>query len=511
MFGIDNNTVLLLHAEDFNDSSNNNIKVTNNGVTIDGNGKFGKCFNINNTQIDFPSLSALKNFHLGNYTIDFWINQTGYNGNYPTIFYLGSGAVVNRTFMLYSSSTKVRIEVGNGQNPIDFLEIPPIPLNEWVHLAIVRSENTLIAFKNGVEQGRKELTGTPYTTSNPCFLGNSDGSFIGKIDEFRISNIARWTESFKVSKKEYFNDAPSNTSLVESVEMTNMCYENLVNLKNNLKNKLKQYDVEIKPTDNMSSMIDKISNIKTVTEVDSSYFFVKESSSTGSLHLVDPSSFAIISVFASQESYSGLVKRITAYGYEMLGIGNSAIYKIDMSTGTNTKISKINMLGSDYSDNGDSDNGTRSRLYKFGSYAGSAVTSYDAESFATISTGTPSLSGAYGSGICGGFDGNKERLFVSSSRNEIRLDEIDVDTFAVINSNKSATVDGSCTCVYENGKLIIYILSQSSSIYTMTKFDPDTLLPIESSSCSCYGSICGLTRKSLQFEVDGQTYNVLKK
>lgn len=261
MFGIDNNTVLLLHAEDFNDSSNNNIKVTNNGVTIDGNGKFGKCFNINNTQIDFPPLSALKNFHLGNYTIDFWINQTGYNGNYPTVFYLGSGAVVNRTFMLYSSSTKVRIEVGNGQNPIDFLEMPPIPLNEWIHLAIVRVKNTLIVFKNGIEQGRKELTGIPYTTSNPCFLGNYDGSFVGKIDEFRISNIARWTENFKVKEKEYFNDASSNTSLVESVEITNMCYENLVNLKNNLKNALKYCDIETQTTENFESMINKMYDI----------------------------------------------------------------------------------------------------------------------------------------------------------------------------------------------------------------------------------------------------------
>ena len=79
MLGIDNNTVLMLHAEDFKDSSYSPKTVTNNGVTI-SSGKFDNAFVFNGTSsyleinnIDLQSLLS------NNFTIEFFVNMTSRN------------------------------------------------------------------------------------------------------------------------------------------------------------------------------------------------------------------------------------------------------------------------------------------------------------------------------------------------------------------------------------------------------------------------------------------------
>lgn len=76
-----------------------------------------------------------------------------------------------------------------------------IPLNNWVHFALsVTSSNSASIFYNGVKVGEKHLT-APLCISSHLTLGASEDNdsqtfFKGDMDEIRISNIARYADSF---------------------------------------------------------------------------------------------------------------------------------------------------------------------------------------------------------------------------------------------------------------------------------------------------------------------------
>ncbi|MDF2566479.1 MAG: hypothetical protein K0Q53_2883 [Massilibacillus sp.] len=70
-------------------------------------------------------------------------------------------------------------------------------LNQWAHYAVVRSGNTFFTFQNGVliSTWTSSLSIAVLDTA-PSIGGNGQYYFGGYIDEFRISNIARWTSDF---------------------------------------------------------------------------------------------------------------------------------------------------------------------------------------------------------------------------------------------------------------------------------------------------------------------------
>ena len=70
------NTVLLLHAEDYTDSSQSNHTVTNTGTTI-GAGQFTDAFQFNSN--DQVAVDPSEDFNLGtgDFTIDMWLRPTG--------------------------------------------------------------------------------------------------------------------------------------------------------------------------------------------------------------------------------------------------------------------------------------------------------------------------------------------------------------------------------------------------------------------------------------------------
>ena len=76
-----------------------------------------------------------------------------------------------------------------------------IPLNNWVHFALsVTSSNSASIFYNGVKVGEEQLA-APLCISSNMTLGagpdmNPQNFFKGDMDEVRISNIARYSDSF---------------------------------------------------------------------------------------------------------------------------------------------------------------------------------------------------------------------------------------------------------------------------------------------------------------------------
>jgi hypothetical protein len=80
-------------------------------------------------------------------------------------------------------------------------------VGSWIHVAVVRFGNTITGYKNGVATGTQTLSGSIWpSTGYPAAVGSgldTSQDFNGYIDDFRISQFARYLSNF----------TPPNTSL----------------------------------------------------------------------------------------------------------------------------------------------------------------------------------------------------------------------------------------------------------------------------------------------------------
>jgi len=144
-------------------------------------------------------------FGTSNFTIDFWFRLAstsgvkilydqrpgGSQGPYPTIYENGG-------VLIYYFNTTNQI-IGTTQ----------IQTDTWYHLALERSGTTTILYLNGSLEGNILFNdGTNYLvgTERPTvFYDSFAGGYnsTGWLDEFRVSNIARWSQSFTPPTEEY--------------------------------------------------------------------------------------------------------------------------------------------------------------------------------------------------------------------------------------------------------------------------------------------------------------------
>lgn len=191
-------TKLLLHGEELIDNSNYSIPLTNSGVVIsETQSKFG------GKSMYFNGQAYLKTSEIipvnGDFTVDWWEYCTGnsatrfaqsVNGGCGGIC-AGGSANINS---LYISSTGSSWNISSGSVMFN------TALNTWVHWALVRNGNTWTTYRNGIKFAQITGVGTIFTNSSGLVIGSflydANHYFVGYIDEFRISNIARWTEDF---------------------------------------------------------------------------------------------------------------------------------------------------------------------------------------------------------------------------------------------------------------------------------------------------------------------------
>lgn len=191
-------TKLLLHGEELIDNSNYSIPLTNSGVVIsETQSKFG------GKSMYFNGQAYLKTSEIipvnGDFTVDWWEYCTGnsatrfaqsVNGGCGGIC-AGGSANINS---LYISSTGSSWNLSSGSVMFN------TALNTWVHWALVRNGNTWTTYRNGIKFAQITGVGTIFTNSSGLVIGSflydANHYFVGYIDEFRISNIARWTQDF---------------------------------------------------------------------------------------------------------------------------------------------------------------------------------------------------------------------------------------------------------------------------------------------------------------------------
>jgi hypothetical protein len=187
----DENTILLLHGEELIDSSMYGREITDNGVTVsEEQSKFGGKSLFFDSGVTLTVDVPVE----GDMTVDFWMYQTNRNHEWNTPFnWMDNGA---RGVYVHPHYANFYFISNYGYNE-GILTLPPINLNEWAHIALVRQGTTGYGFINGVLQGTM-----PVRTANDMFVlgrlwteyGYTD--YNGFIDEVRVSDVARWIGDF---------------------------------------------------------------------------------------------------------------------------------------------------------------------------------------------------------------------------------------------------------------------------------------------------------------------------
>jgi hypothetical protein len=214
----DSNTKVLLHGEgsngsttitdsaaggSFSWSASGNAQVSTGrdkfgdaSLLFDGNGDW-----VQSTGFNMSSIAG------GDWTIDCWLYPTSYdNGTTPrrggiiggttgsaVTWYVNLNASGNIGFQGIESGTFWGVGSSSGS----------IPLNAWTHYALVREGTAYTHYANGTSIGTA-TSSVNITTSSTTTIGLSKNNsapqaimyFPGSIDEFRISNVARWSENF---------------------------------------------------------------------------------------------------------------------------------------------------------------------------------------------------------------------------------------------------------------------------------------------------------------------------
>jgi hypothetical protein len=209
----DPNTLFLLHGDGsdagttFTDSSSNNLSPSStigSVTTQTADKKFGTA------SIDFPSGNAGLVYASNNafdvntstdFTIDWWQKPDAITGLNQIIFHrdINASGDANAGEMYVLSGTDGKLWIGFVNSDYDTGVV--CTAGAWMHIALVydQSASKFYAFQNGVNV--KDLS-SPTVTTNATgvfSIGSSNGGalypYAGKIEEFRVSNIARWTST----------------------------------------------------------------------------------------------------------------------------------------------------------------------------------------------------------------------------------------------------------------------------------------------------------------------------
>ena len=163
------------------------------------------------------------NFSTGNFTIEGWFKCDGWSTD-DVILYDQYVDTNNRIQLIAanagSGNTNLMMRITDGgANTNEYSGNIARVDNVWVHLAVVRDGNTMRFWGDGVDIGTSDCTGNDYINlAADIKIGDTDDDaggtdpFSGYIDEYRISDTARYTSGFTPSTSQFTSDA--NTLLL---------------------------------------------------------------------------------------------------------------------------------------------------------------------------------------------------------------------------------------------------------------------------------------------------------
>lgn len=212
-------TVLLLHFDgNVTDSSENNYSVTNTGLAFT-TGKFGQAIQFGTGYVNLPNDFLRELFTSGTFTIDFWVKVDNSTGDYHDVVFQSSNSS-------YGDYCPIRMcfRVDNGVKTCVFLsstngytwniaESFSVNMNDgFNHVALVHYSGVSYFYINGIFTKSFTHSTTPSASQIYNRLGsgvsynNSSHRSKNVFDEFRISNVARWTTNFTPPTQPYTAD-----------------------------------------------------------------------------------------------------------------------------------------------------------------------------------------------------------------------------------------------------------------------------------------------------------------
>ncbi len=151
------------------------------------------------------------------FTIEGWFYPTG-NVN-TTIYGLWGSKDGYLSCRINGSSGEVKLSVGTGSTPWatnDHDTGVTMSQNTWTHFATVYDGSKFMFFKDGTYTGNDDALTTSVVTTSDFEIGAQPGGpndFVGYIDEFRISDNARYTDTGYSNQTSAFS-VDSNTVLL---------------------------------------------------------------------------------------------------------------------------------------------------------------------------------------------------------------------------------------------------------------------------------------------------------
>lgn len=211
-FELDSNTITLLHGEDITNATGKG-NITNNGVVASYDlfmsGEKSLYFDgssymqINNAGVDSTFMS-------GNFTIEWWEYYKSAPESYKPLFRVGYCDNGFGSIMVRYGGTGFYVgnNSGSSWNIINQPSFFQVETNKWIHWAIVRQGDSWKIYKNGKLNwsGTSSVAGANPYTENTLTFQRMQGTTLGGhncyIDEFRISNIARYNGEFETVKQD---------------------------------------------------------------------------------------------------------------------------------------------------------------------------------------------------------------------------------------------------------------------------------------------------------------------
>ena len=193
----DEHTLLLLHCDDYSDSSMYGIELMDKSAQVSTEqSKFGgKSMYFNgSTRLSIDDVSArIFDFGTGDFTVEAWI----YPEEISTDNFIFSGSADGSFFFGRQTGN---FNLGIGRTGVLWDSVAPVPMhaNTWSHVAAVRSKGQVSLYVNGNQTGPLANTNAYSMAGFIACIGSQGTNYYykGYMDEIRVSNVARWTESF---------------------------------------------------------------------------------------------------------------------------------------------------------------------------------------------------------------------------------------------------------------------------------------------------------------------------
>lgn len=198
--------------------------LTENGVTIDNDGKIGKCYSFNNTNImvKCPSLKTLFSSSTQPFSMTTWIYLNTDETDRAIIF----GNYNANPFINWELTTDgaQRLCAGGSSNYTSKVDSFIIPKTTWTHIAVTYNGTITAFYANGIL--KSTLTGantvTTTTSSDTFYLGSDARTgtatrLKGKMNDFRLYDHALSAKEIEEISKGLILHYPLNDRYMENI------------------------------------------------------------------------------------------------------------------------------------------------------------------------------------------------------------------------------------------------------------------------------------------------------